>query len=420
MKTLLVPPVLAVALLAVACSTLNSEFVAGEGAGCSGVFGSYYLPTSVLPVTIDRSMAGRPAITVGEPEFVPDTVLGPACLNYLGSIASDDTIDVVRTPNQLLTSIRSKAVDRTLAMVTELGRTLDRAGEVNTPPEPIRFDPFDRVAAATVNADLARDGYCVFVEGASFPAGIDAAAYCDDPWRYRGENLTGELIRRSGANRQSAMSRGVLYRPLMPQMLAVYRRSATPRGPWSLFERRAILLPNLAPVLAIDVPRALFAQNDVTIDFSNGALTGIAIDRTSEASGLSSIFLELTEAVVKLPAQLIQLRFAYIKSENQLAKERLAGLALRKEQCRVLTGNDYCEKSAEGRTGNAAGEIGAAFTPTAATPADVGDRICSALAPVAAEQCRTCATETYAGQDFNSPEYVKAASACATRYGEGG
>ncbi|MHB9072578.1 MAG: hypothetical protein ACYC6G_03555 [Desulfobaccales bacterium] len=104
--------------------------------------------------------------------------------------------------------------------------------------------------------------------------------------------------------------KGIYYRPLLPYELSVECETE------AIYKNETILLPNEAPIMAIDLTRGAFIKKAMTLNFKNGILTQITVDKPSEVSAALDIPLDIAKAIVSLPTELIQFKMNY-SSENK-------------------------------------------------------------------------------------------------------
>ena len=116
------------------------------------------------------------------------------------------------------------------------------------------------------------------------------------------------------------MRTGVLYRPTAAYKVVILRKT-DPHGsdPWTLYQTIRVDMVNASPVLSIGLERAAFANRKTTIHFDPpGTLTDVAIDKDSEAVGFGAIPLAVAQAIVDVPAQILQIRIADTQSHAAL------------------------------------------------------------------------------------------------------
>ncbi|MCF8475764.1 MAG: hypothetical protein K9G60_01950 [Pseudolabrys sp.] len=306
----------------------------GYSPTCHSTLGAYHLPRALLrlKVTADAKITstGLEATTT----MVADRAQ-TFCLDFLSLPTTKDIVTAQRDVSGLLSAITSEVEDRSPVIAASLtaigenivlqgrrslGETAQSGDSVN-----LEFDPFIWRELDLANKALHRFGFCLYVEGYSFPTkhrssgnlAEAAQRWCERPYRY--EWPGSEYAELPVA--PDVMQTGVLYRPNATHKVVIMRKSDPGRrgaGGWKLFQTKRVEMPNVSPVLSIGVDRATFASRKTTLKFNRGVLTDVAIDKTSELAGFVSIPLGVAKAIVDVPAQIIQLRIADTGNEIAL------------------------------------------------------------------------------------------------------
>jgi len=305
----------------------------GYAPTCHSTLGAYYLPRALLRITAQSNGTTLSGSVEPAQTFVAD----PAqtfCLDYLALPNSHDVVTVQREVNGLLTSISSNVVDKTpdiakslIAIGENIALQAGRSGGVAGANETldVEFDPFVWNELMAANRGLRRFGFCLYVEGHSFPTlGLSPAQlvaagqqWCDTSnpafYRPRRDELAALPVP------VEVMKTGVVYRPNLPHKIVVMRKS-DPGGPgkWSIFQTKRVDMPNVSPVLSIGIDRAAFATRKTTLNFTKGVLTDVAIDKTSELAGFVGIPLAAAKAIVDVPAQIVTLRITDTNNQTAL------------------------------------------------------------------------------------------------------
>lgn len=294
---------------------LSSE---SGGLGCRTSLGAYYLPKAIINVSATADPASH-VITFDETKFRANLIAdrkAPYCLDYLAVATADDLITVQRTPDGLLQQVTSDATDRTPEIANKLIDTASnfvvataRSAQFGGPATPAKidldFDPLDPDDLARANRALRRFGLCVHVDG---------IGYSDDSperWCANPRAPARDLPVFKGAVEpvaQEASRTEVLYRANRKYQVSLYKQVDPGHSPWRLHVTRGMEMPNLSPVFGIGVERTLFAQRKTTLKFTNGVLDDVTIDKGSEVLGFVSIPLYLSQAIVAIPANIIQLK----------------------------------------------------------------------------------------------------------------
>ncbi|MGP0092752.1 MAG: hypothetical protein ACLPKB_22850 [Xanthobacteraceae bacterium] len=235
-----------------------------------------------------------------------------------------DIIAVQRDELGLLQLVASDVTDRTPQIVQSLVQTAEnlaiaagRNAQLDTASvsesAEFEFDPFDVGELKRINAGLRRFGFCVFVAGYSFPE-----SQCGDR-RHEAPAGPQSLVFKTLPVRSEAALAGILYRPSLTYKLVILRKAdPNGRGPWTLHMHRSIEMPNISPVLSIGVERAMFTQRTTKLSFDHGVLTDVAIHKDSELVGFVNIPLAVAQAVVDVPAQIVQIRINDVDQQAQL------------------------------------------------------------------------------------------------------
>jgi hypothetical protein len=329
-------------LFAAACTEVVGTMpidVAADGPGpvCHSTLGAYYLPRALIHFTASKDDAsGSPVTGTLGPlplAMVPDR-MQPLCLDYLSLATSQDIVTVQRDPSTgLLTSISSDVVDKTPHIVSSLVATAEnlalaaRSASLTTTNDSldVEFDPFSPPEMEVVKGAMRRFGFCLYVEGYSFPAaGLDtqrmtmaAQRWCDTnglpPYENPAERFSALPVP------LETMRAGVLYRPNMTHKIVIlYKKDPNGPGPWTLYQTKRLDMPNVSPVLSIGVERATFTERQTTLNFNLGVLTDVAVNKKSELVGFVSIPLTVAQAIVSLPQQLVTLRITDVNNQAAL------------------------------------------------------------------------------------------------------
>ncbi|HEY1544323.1 MAG TPA: hypothetical protein VGG01_18130 [Xanthobacteraceae bacterium] len=306
---------------------------------CQSTLGAYYLPRGLLRLNVIASAADKATtITSGGLDATINMVADRAqafCLDYLSLPTAQDIITVQRGSNGLLQSITSDVTDETPAIVQTLAATSEnlaiaaaRSGELTAASAgesiDVEFDPFVWAELIEVKRALRRFGFCIYVEGYSFPTrglGPAEALKAGREWCSRArvpEPVDPSMFFSTLPVPPEAMGHGVLYRPNAVHKVVILRKpDPFGPGPWTLYQVKRVELPNVSPILSIGVERALFARRKTAINFQNGILTDVSIDKGSELVGFVSIPLSVAKAIVDVPGQILTIR--YNDTNNQIA-----------------------------------------------------------------------------------------------------
>jgi len=92
-----------------------------------------------------------------------------------------------------------------------------------------------------------------------------------------------------------------------------------------------LLLPNEASVLALDISRAAFVEKKINVDFDDGILKQVTIKKPSGALELVSIPIEIIQAFVALPGELVQLKINLSSKDKNLYEAQKMELAAKQQ-----------------------------------------------------------------------------------------
>jgi hypothetical protein len=320
------------------CKMIDTQLVqVGSGPVCQTAIGAYFLPKSHLQIVISQAPDLPIKFTLSD--AVPSADRHQIyCLDYLGSGFAEDTVNVIRNDKGLLTKISSIAEDKTKTIalqvleigliaatgnpeVTGLGLRDADFGKQNNERilAAYDFDPFDLPKLAEINSVLTLVyGYCLTVDGHTVP-NPHTQVYCADPKRY-------ETTRSKSAPAPAAATmadlteanRGILYRPNQAYQLFVFRRPPKSGTRWQLYQTKQVEMPNIAPIFSIGVDRSLFVKRSTTLEFDNGVLRDIFIEKPSEALEFVEIPLRVVQALVKVPAEILRVRIAAVDNQKRL------------------------------------------------------------------------------------------------------
>ncbi len=188
---------------------------------------------------------------------------------------------------------------------------------------PFQFDPLDPYEATKINTALRPFGYCVFVEGLSFPAGVPPATWCEQPQLLSIHISKAPPLLVDPLPPSEVSRRGVLYRPNISRTLTVmHKADPNGRGSWRLLLTKQVEVPNRAPVFAVEVNRSLFVDRVTDLEFTDGVLTNVSVKKPSEAAAFVEIPLAVVSAVVALPGTIVKLKINDASNTEQLIGRR--------------------------------------------------------------------------------------------------
>ncbi|WP_157727593.1 hypothetical protein [Stappia sp. ES.058] len=355
----------------------SNDYVADGGAtastGCHGSAGSYFLPKTYLHINVTEKTATDVRVMPIQPMRLPDRSKS-YCLDFLGSPTSNDKLAITKTESQLLEKITANAEDRSeqiLKTIADTGIALAKAAALRADPGiqaagrdrnyKDTFDPFDPDALQVVNSNLHSYGLCVVVPGQDEVVSMQhLSKTCNHPvsrgTRNRlllGSGKTGALAYAAQSKTTlppSTYSRGILYRPRLPYAVYVLtKKNRKLSGGWQILSKSMIAMENEAPVLSVGVDRTFFATRSTTLDFQEGMLRDVTIEKTSELESFVKVPLHIAQAIVNLPAQIIQLRIDIGNKDAELIRARAALISAEADLIAALAAKD----NAQAGTGSA-------------------------------------------------------------------
>ncbi len=89
-------------------------------------------------------------------------------------------------------------------------------------------------------------------------------------------------------------------------------------------DERTIEIPNGSPILRMGVGRATFVTKVKQIDFDNGMITKVRVEKPSEALEIAKLPLTISKAILQTAAEIIQLKFDLVSKEEALATKEAA------------------------------------------------------------------------------------------------
>ena len=324
----------------------STSSIQTSGYGCHSNTGAYQLPKRLVKVSIiEEAKASQGASpkkeyyiqldTEDELVAEKETVY---CLDFLFSPFVESQIGISRNKELLLQEIGSVESDKSKQITKSLIRAagnlvaanraqqriaeLENAGPggrsatvINGDGQPVKasfhFDPFDKREAKLVNMALKRFGYCLHLD--------DRRDSRVPPWapqvchrsstRRSGNSLTDKAYAMELAAAKKVMHKGVLYRPEISHRMKIYRKLDPDDNleAWHLAGSVYLNMPNRAPIFALSVNRALFVDSKTTVEFENGLMKNVALDKKSELNAIVDIPLYAINVVLDIPAATLRI-----------------------------------------------------------------------------------------------------------------
>lgn len=263
------------------------------------------------------------------------------------NILRDDTATLRVTPAGLLSSANAVAVDRTGDVIVELAGAAGAFGGVDKqtltaeetavqcaslPRQVVQvFDPVTDEAA--VNTAL---------ETASFPIRIRVALPPTAPTRPTTAAAVEPRLREDANG-------ALYYRTPTPVLLTIVQQHG---AGWLPVDAAILALPQAGPVSYIPMNSAAFVRTANDVSFSDGVIASWTNERPSELLEVVRLPVKVAQALISVPAQLLQLRVNYSSQAEALAagqqgeieaRERLLAL----QTCVAAGGEDIVERCLE-------------------------------------------------------------------------
>ncbi|MCR9135561.1 MAG: hypothetical protein NXI27_06185 [Alphaproteobacteria bacterium] len=312
-------------LLISGCNVVSSYRVAGEDARAprNNASGSYFLPKHLLVVT-----ATSEEMTVETKAVQDRTTLLQVGLNLSGF--SHDTITVAYADG-LLSKVTSIADDKTADIIKELAKAAGRfrsvSGDAKQPPLVLEFDPFDPEEALAANRIIGKrfKGSCVEVE---LLPGMWSAGCGRHSLAWDNNTLPDPQDIRV---KLRAEEPGIYYKRSLDHRVHVVFNNRTTNVSTYKFA-------NIAPVFRVDVNRTVFVKRKTVIEFEDGELTSVMVDKPSEVLAVAQLPVSIANAYIsgvvdaftqrksvqKARADLLTQQAATLRAEQKLIEAQIA------------------------------------------------------------------------------------------------
>ena len=120
-------------------------------------------------------------------------------------------------------------------------------------------------------------------------------------------------------DRNSEGGPGVFYRPLLPWQIVINDARAA-----AAVYSGIVLLPNYAPILSL-------VARKTSMVFQNGSPVAFALDRQSPAAAWAALPLDMTKSFLSVPAEMLQLKFNFARTNAALTAAEAVSLKNRLE-----------------------------------------------------------------------------------------
>ncbi|MEQ1930816.1 MAG: hypothetical protein ABL957_09805 [Parvularculaceae bacterium] len=152
---------------------------------------------------------------------------------------------------------------------------------------------------------------------------------------------------------------GACFRPALPyEIRFTYQDVADARPPEDsrvkLVQSRTIVvaLPNEAPIMAVDLNRHAFVDAKTEVEFEDGMLSKVELEKPSEALGLVSLPVDAARLIASIPAALLDFKITSLQKNKNLLTEEAnliqSQMELLEKQRRLIEAQaDALEKAGE-------------------------------------------------------------------------
>lgn len=309
--------VLCLSAVTVSCSVMRSAPNKGDKPASYHSGGAYSLPMTMMTLTVKSNDKGD--ITVDQPTLtrVPDGKM-LFNLDYLADITSDDTFKVELDESGFLKQVTVAADDKKGPIIEILASTVltlmtgipvnvgelsqnDKRALVNRGGILLQqtINPNDDVELRHLNTRLLKYGLSV-----------DVALFG-----------TGQNTEKLPPSNDSSDRTGIFYRPLRPYIVSIKAQDKSTQD-WETFGAYIIHTENASPLISVDISRSYFVKRETTLMFNKGILTSAELKKPSEILGLVKIPLDIANAIVDIPARLLQFRIDYSNKQTSLVENQ--------------------------------------------------------------------------------------------------
>jgi hypothetical protein len=299
------------------------------------------IPSDVGSLKIQKDQYYK--VTIGESKLVADTSQ-PFFLNYNPELVTDDVLAIGVGPNQLLQTTNSKSTDQSGQIAVILARIAIDVFRLTAVFDFRTHKKETQTPSTIACADLKDIKVNTYLDVSAKNEEAFSKKKLEDklkntPIRIEVTNNScdTDLCRnpvfpsKESANKlpKDADDTGVLFRALRSYNLTVSIDPANmPDGkkwceditiPTEINEVN-IMVPNDGPVYSVDVSRAAFVSKTTNLTIVDGMLAKIDLDKPSSLVSFVRIPLDILEAIIAVPSDLLTLRLKKIQDEGALTK----------------------------------------------------------------------------------------------------
>lgn len=360
-------------LVLTSCNAITSRKIGPQMSTLTGAStGIYYLPKALVKIQlmytdsivfcalkknggaiqenaqVPLALLRTYSLVYGDTQTIPDRSAGYV-IDYDESIWSSDKLVIDITSDGLLDKINFKAKDQTgeiilkvVEAVIETAKAVISFGPAATPEaktaaseeekkclkfrykalSPVTalesiFDPQDSDDEERINGDITQ----IIAAARVAKTYRDLPLKVERPRKSLQVDIISSLVSDkntpptvSAEERQSVSSsckEGICYRPAEPFHFVIKEDDRE-------IHRQTRLLPVQNRIAHIDISRAALVEKITVIDFENGMLKQVDIQKPSEALAIASLPVEILKAIVAIPAELIQLKIDTTDRDQKL------------------------------------------------------------------------------------------------------
>jgi hypothetical protein len=361
--------ILAISGLGFGCSSMTAELVSMRSeetnvrdySHYNPASISYFLPMSIVSITVRRDSAGVHFIDDPMLRKVPDGRFLYRTNLHLSAFSSDD-IAITTSASGFLATVTTTLDDKTGDVVKYIASSIitlltgvpgDKVALVGTrafeATAPIvfkaSFNPTDENQRRRLNEELRRQfGLEIRLEPL---LGNDAST----------ASSTSGSIPAPGASAPVGSADGILYRPALPYLLTVLYNN-------DVQSQHVITVENEAPLLNIPIQRTAFVKRVNTIILTDGVPTSVTFNKPSEALAVVSIPYDIFNAFLRALSQIVPLATTGVNNDQALLDARAKYLttlmqyeAARQKYEDSQGGSSSDERAADGTRSNSGGSI---------------------------------------------------------------
>jgi hypothetical protein len=129
---------------------------------------------------------------------------------------------------------------------------------------------------------------------------------------------------------------GLRFRPVLPYFVKWLEGDVDASA--TVLASQVVLIPQGAPILAINIERHPFIETDTKLTLSGGVLTKFELTKPSEVLAFIQIPIEMLKAIAAIPASMLQVRIDQFTKERQLSTAEREALEAQAALARARAG----------------------------------------------------------------------------------